>query len=190
MLFRVRSGRPDHTRRAVPGRLISAVVTPDVSRRKSGAVGGEKVRVALLRAPLDRCPSSSCRHVFYPQQATTPFFRRRCESGTSISYGFGIDQSESAVVAERRAVRHWTLSCQSDLAAHVIANGRFWPTVLIHRSRPKAAVEDFNGSSTAVSLNWCSRPIVAFRATQKAVVQLADSLRNLSVTRWKRVGHT
>ena len=36
MLFRVRSGRPDHTRRAVPGRLISAVVTPDVSRAKVG----------------------------------------------------------------------------------------------------------------------------------------------------------
>ena len=41
----------------------------------------------------------------------------------------------------------------------VLAKDRSWPTVLIHRSRPKTAVEDFNGSSTAPSLNRCSRPV-------------------------------
>ncbi|REE07290.1 hypothetical protein B0G71_7778 [Paraburkholderia sp. BL27I4N3] len=72
------------------------------------------------------------------------------------------------------------------------ANGASWPILLIHRRCPKAAAEDFNGTSAAPSLNWCSRPTAAlpikrakvgFRLGQRRSISVRDDARNPRIYR-------
>jgi hypothetical protein len=53
------------------------------------------------------------------------------------------------------------------------STGGSWPNVLIHRHRPQAAVEEFNGSSTEPPLNWRTRPVAAVCPCGQPYIQMA-----------------
>lgn len=55
-----------------------------------------------------------------------------------------------------------------------MSNVLSWPTVLIHRRRPKAAVDDFDDRFTGPSANWCSRPSRDSRQNGPIVDDLND----------------